>query len=255
MDKYSSIAKGFLISLSDVYDIRIIANLAHIIDRYSFKTGYSIPLNLLNINHESEISGILIENCLDRLMKSIININGKKYSCFTCCGYNNLTDSVEIEIHRDLFPFYYHIKEQFPFPAKMEAFYQLPGHSYNLYEQLKEYGKSTTYKKNFEIKVLQAKMGISGNNASSYMLWSNFQTWVLKVAQQHFEDKSEIIFQYRPYKKGSRKYTHLEFTISPNKKFMKANPRQASLFEEPVCVHEIPENIFNLIPEQWQQGA
>lgn len=185
----------------------------------------SKTLYKININEIAELSNSKSSDIYNKLKKAAKNLLDKKIliedderssflamTLFSSVEYKKNSGVLEIEISKKLKPYLLAIngsdtpftKYQLSNILKLKSSYSI-----RIYELLKQYLKLHVRK--FELEELKDYLGIS----EKYKVFSNFETYVLKVATKEINQNTDINIAYRKIKKG-RKITHIEFEITQN---------------------------------------
>lgn len=142
-----------------------------------------------------------------------INEEGKreyiKYNLISRAKYTEGSGIIEIQIHRDLLPFFLYLKERYTKIPLQKVFELKSKYSIRLYELTKQY-ENTGYRKE-TLEKLRFFLGIENNEYSSFDL---FERKVLSKAVSEITDKTDIAITYNKIREGrGRKVVAIEFFI------------------------------------------
>lgn len=234
--KHNSLINGRA-EFMDVRELRIIAQTAAriTINDEDFATYY-IPISEISPNNKNIYEEI--KDITDKLMKRVVTIEDtdennirtfSKYTIFSTCSYTENSGYLKTKFHPDLKPYYLQLKNNFT-QLNVEILGKLPStYSYRLYEILKSYKEKYGSEMECEIKELQEKLNINETHAPSYRKWHIFTEKVLKPAQRHIKERTDLEFKFKGYAEFGRKFTHIKFKIEKKKDIEKRKERQKSL--------------------------
>ncbi|MHA1575084.1 MAG: replication initiation protein [Alphaproteobacteria bacterium] len=269
--KHNTLIEAQYTKKMDVRAVRIVALTAAKITRKDkdFQT-YHIPVKSItsssDVYKRAENDHLVIENITEQLMSNVIRLpkkdmDGKftgnsfvKYQYFSKCEYIVGSGYLEVEFHPDLRPLFLNLKDNFT-KLSLEILCSLPStYSYRLYELLKQYAQGGIMKRIFKLPELQDMLGIKPGLKSSFRKFGKFREKVLLPAQANFQKHTDLLFEFKAWADYGRAYTHIEFTMSKNKKYIqenlfKSNPSGQTPPPYPTLV---PDELIKLIPEeQW----
>ncbi len=256
----------------DVRAVRIIALTAAKITRKDkdFQT-YHVPVKSItsssDIYKRAENDHLVIENITEQLMSNVIRLPKKdidgsfsgnsfvKYQYFSKCEYIVGSGYLEVQFHPDLKPLFLNLKDNFT-KLSLEILCSLPStYSYRLYELLKQYAQGGINTRVFKLKELQDMLGVKPGKKSSFRKYGKFKEKVIMPAQRNFQKYTDLLFEFKGWADYGRAYTHIEFTMQKNKKYIQGNLFEGETSDPrptPPSV-KISEEIIKLIPEeQWE---
>lgn len=260
--------------LLDVRAMRLVAVAASLITPKDndFKT-YHIPVkeitNSPDVYSKVTVGNdqvMLIDKITDQLVAGVLKIPKKnadgtrtgesfvKYAYFSKCQYIKGTGYIEVEFHPDLKEFYLDLKGNYTQMSR-QILKRLPGsYSFRLYELLKQYAQGGIFRREFLLDELFDMLAIrphTPKSQSSYRNWGKFREKVILPAQGNFKRHTDLTFDFRGRAQHGRAFTHIEFIMRKNKKFL-----QGDLFPEKKddqVIDLIPQQILDKIPPlQWQ---
>lgn len=207
-----------------------VENMTELEDRY--KLDFKNSIFLKSIGYESDRGYTEIKKYLKELRKVDIELpiweNGKEVGevmtgfIEKSKSYKPNTDYVKkgittIWITKELMPYLYKLKVEkettilrYELMKKFESYF-----SARIYELLIRWKNTTHKKREFELKELKEKLGVS----DKYNDFRNFEQFVLKVAKKEINNISDIEIDYKKLTKGEikgkgrRPITHIKFTF------------------------------------------
>lgn len=152
-----------------------------------------------------------IEKAINNLMSAKVifkNEQGDKIFTTLISSARFLKSDVDmiLRIDPNLKPYLLQLKSNFTTYRLMNAYKLDSGHSIRIYELLMQYLKIG--KRTFELEELKKTLGIEGK----YKAFDNFETRVLKVAEQEINEYTDIQISYEKIKKGTKIHA-IEFHV------------------------------------------
>jgi len=155
-----------------------------------------------------------VHDIAERLMEKVVRIKkddgGTLSVSFLSSAETTENNSfVQLSFDEKLKPYLIDLKEQFTQYQLNNILKLNSGYSIRIYELLKQYEKIR--KRKFEVDALKDFLGLIGK----YKRFTNFETYVLKVAKKEINEYTDIDINYEKIKRG-RRITHIEFSIQPS---------------------------------------
>lgn len=179
---------------------------------------FKIPVSLILEEMGQKENYTYVKEAVERLMRRVItfervNEKGKKeftkYALISKAKYVEGSATVEVQIHRDLVPFYRKLKERYTKIPLKPVFSMKSKYSIRLYELLKQF-ESTGYRID-SLEDLRFYLAIEKNE---YKRFESFERKVIQPAVSEISEKTDITVSYRKIKRG-RKVAEIEFIITP----------------------------------------
>lgn len=208
---------------------------------------FRIPVRLFieEIGGKNKENYSFIKESVENLMRRVItfervNENGKKefikYNLISRARYVEGEATVEVQIHKDLLPFYRYLKEKYTKIPLQFVFSLKSKNSIRMYELLKQY-ESTGYRRD-KVETLRFYLGIE---KKEYKRFESFERKVLRPATNEISEKTDLIVSYTKLKKG-RKVEEIEFSI-----LKKSNITQTSQEMEKASGSEIEKVALEML--------
>lgn len=155
-----------------------------------------------------------VHDTAERLMEKVVRIKkddgGSLSVAFLSSAETSENKSfVQLSFDNKLKPYLIDLKEQFTQYQLNNILKLNSGYSIRIYELLKQYEKIR--KRKFEVDILKEFLGLAGK----YKRFTNFETYVLKVAKKEINKYTDIDIEYEKIKRG-RRITHIAFSIRPS---------------------------------------
>lgn len=187
---------------------------------------FKVPVSLFLEQLGSPENYTHIKEVVDNLMKRVVTFEhiGEdglkefvKYPLVSRARYKQKASYIEIQIHKDLLPFFLHLKEKYTNIPLKNIFMLNSKYAIRIYELAKQY-QNTGYRKE-SVERLRFLLGIEKDE---YTIWNNFENRVIKRGVEEISEKTDLIVSYRKVKTGG-KITDVEFIIKPKTDFENNN--------------------------------